>query len=742
LTVVPIAILTAGLALTHIVAREERTLVSLHRLGYVFTLACIISGIIILLQPKRLRNRAVFLAALAAIISALNSVEMTFLHYFNDPAIFVYRHLPRPESQFATISSYLAIFQQYASPFVAVNLLIMVPTFLCFIFVRISSYSSRCCAVALAVAVPICVQLLLSTPTGGSTSSLDHRIMEIDPNISRAPLVAADRRDSFALLDFAYKPRTIVVIINENTSYFLPSSQDANTPLIERLIGLSGGRAGWHIYHNAVTNSSCTDVSVPSILTGSGTHEGLDKLHRMPFIFDIAKARGYKTAFYTSAVLEWANLRTFLSKAQIDSLVSASDIGHPLINDLGIDDIVMMKRFAKFIREEKRDQDLFVVVYTYAMHSPFQNSGDIEFPPDLGSRRSHALFVLETEHRMLFEALRDAGRLDDALIMITADHGHRVNPRKGQAIVPRVEDYSEETLRVPFLIKIPPMLPDEWAAAMRSNAGALVSNIDIAPTIAGLLGARLKGGLSYSGHSLLKSVPENRLSVALSINEWRSWPHAGVALARGTERFICNREVLCEFQRIVPGEEVGIREKERAGKHFLYMNEALKLPMVARNISKIYHQHFGVAWWPREAVRKVSRNDLSFNVDALSPSPPAGSIFLARAGHAPGHIMYGPYWSLPPGRYHGEVSLELAPGGEEGKKVCAVDIYDGQRILGVEDVHAGAMPRVRRVKIPFVVPGNLTSGPYEIRLWCAGEVAATVHDVAFVRSEHTRAARL
>jgi Sulfatase len=569
-------------------------------------------------------------------------------------------------------------------------------------------------------------------------SAIETEALKLDPTIDRESLRAVDRSNSIRLVSNPrFRPRTIVLVLNENTSFFSPSSQDSKISLIDQLVTSSGGPNGWNVYKNAVTNASCTDVSHPSLFTGTGTHESLEKLHQMPFIFDIAKARGYQTVLYTSQTLEWANESIFLSGAKIDHLLSASMTGQPIINDIGIDDIYIMNRLKDFIRE-KADEDLFIVFGNNAMHTPYQHASEITFPPEVNDRRLRGLFVLESAHKMLFDVLRETGRFEDALIIVTADHGDQLDlndtsPPALEAVpeIPRVENYEEEILRIPFLIKEPAGLPEEMSAGLRANQGALVSNLDIAPTLADMLGVGLNKDLEYAGNSLFKKIPDSRISVSTSTNEWRSWARTAIALARKQDRFTCNNEQLCVFHNASRVVDDAMTPSDREVKRLFYMNEALKFPIVAQNISRIYHDRLGIDWSP-PSTWVVKRTSLRSSLeDGPLSRTSDDAILRASAGHPSGHIIYGPYWKLPKGSYRGEITLELGPGGKKDETLCREDIFDGETVLAERDVTGGPENRTRQVEVPFTV-ANKSEKKYEIRLWCSGDAPVTVKRVAFL----------
>ena len=385
----------------------------------------IVVGFLAFWWPGRRPTRILLLVIIAVVCGILNAIDLTFLSWFNQPAFLLYKHLPSPDIRLATLGSFLTYFCQYVPfKFVLLSLLLMAPAFLAIYYIDPISRCSRLAALlvtACTLAAPLAFGHHVPVRKLGA---LEAEALRVDPYIRLRRLQSADRSNALAPLDSPrFKPRTILLVVNENTSYFSKSSQDEQIALIDRLISLSGTQKGWNVFSNAVTNSSCTDVSIPSILTGSGPSESHEKLHQLPFIFDIAKARGYRTAFYTSSTLEWANFSTFFSSAKIDSISTAETIGLPLINDLAIDDIPAMKRLADFIERSRPEEDLFIVAYPQAMHPPRQSMGALVFPPELKDRGKRARFVLESVHKILFDALHASGRFDGALILETGDHG-------------------------------------------------------------------------------------------------------------------------------------------------------------------------------------------------------------------------------------------------------------------------------------------------------------------------------
>jgi hypothetical protein len=88
---------------------------------------------------------------------------------------------------------------------------------------------------------------------------------------------------------------------------------------------------------------------------------------------------------------------------------------------------------------------------------------------------------------------------------------------------------------------------------------------------------------------------------------------------------------------------------------------------------------------------------------------------------------------LPSGQYTGEASLEIGAGGEDGEHLCTMDIYDGAKVLGAQEIRQDSALGARKVVVTFAVPVDAPTKPHEIRLWCSGKVSIAVNRVALVQ---------
>ncbi|MBI2238771.1 MAG: sulfatase [Actinobacteria bacterium] len=188
---------------------------------------------------------------------------------------------------------------------------------------------------------------------------------------------------------------------------------------------------------------------------------------------------------------------------------------------------VITARAVEFIRTAPQDRPFFLEITPTAPHSPWipapRDAGayasmPVAEPPSVGEedvsdkpawirglpelgpavravldqdrRRAYeALRAVDDAVRRVVEALRDRGELEDTVILYLTDNGFSFGEHRW---VGKQCPY-EECIRTPFLVRYP-------GATSRAD-GHLVSNVDVAPTVADLAG--ISPGLPADGRSLV-----------------------------------------------------------------------------------------------------------------------------------------------------------------------------------------------------------------------------------------------
>jgi arylsulfatase A-like enzyme/Flp pilus assembly protein TadD len=140
--------------------------------------------------------------------------------------------------------------------------------------------------------------------------------------------------------------------------------------------------------------------------------------------------------------------------------------------------------------EERPHHPFFLWMHLFDAHQPYSvpAAERVAFP----SAYDAEIAVLDRAVGEVLDELRHQGRLDDTLVVVTADHGESLGEHGEKTHALFIYD---ATVRVPLLLRFPRRLP---AGAVYSGP---VRTVDIVPTVLAALG--LPGGGSTQGRNLL-----------------------------------------------------------------------------------------------------------------------------------------------------------------------------------------------------------------------------------------------
>ena len=128
---------------------------------------------------------------------------------------------------------------------------------------------------------------------------------------------------------------------------------------------------------------------------------------------------------------------------------------------------------------------------------------------DLEALYDGELRYVDAELERLFDSLEARGRLEDTAVVVTADHGEEFMDHGRLGHHPHLYD---ELVHVPLLVWLPPDARESFDVATTGRVSGQVSLLDLAPTVADLLGiepAPRFGGrsaLRESGHPVVSEV--------------------------------------------------------------------------------------------------------------------------------------------------------------------------------------------------------------------------------------------
>ena len=300
-------------------------------------------------------------------------------------------------------------------------------------------------------------------------------------------------------------------------------------------------------FNQALTNSSCTDVSLPSLFSGVGPEESDMKLHDMPLIWDWFKSAGYYTIFASPQKFAFANFDAFILSPGPDTYLSADQfmsLGSFITHNNGLDDIWAAKKTAEKIAQLPKDQPVLLVFFTNATHYPFlQKSTELETQPQFEHPYENSLWIDDISMKVLLDSFQKNRSADNLMVISSADHGeleHHTRP------VSRVASFYDEILAIPFLIKLPVqknLVNEDCAKGFKENAETLVQNLDLLPTVLDLVGFSAATGYralleKFQGRSLCQKVDKKRILVSLNTNNIRQWNPEGFLLAQDSDRLV------------------------------------------------------------------------------------------------------------------------------------------------------------------------------------------------------------
>jgi arylsulfatase len=306
------------------------------------------------------------------------------------------------------------------------------------------------------------------------------------------------------------------------------------TPFIDSLA------AHGTVFHNAYAPSSWTNPSVASLLTSRfQSQHGIvtftsvlaDTELTLP---EVLKTRGYATGFFCANGLISRRMGFAQGYDMYKSiLVKSTDTPRHLwvperATRINGDALTWIDS----VRKTAPAAPLFVYTHYMEPHNPYAPRPEalaqiadgkpapdvprangaaffghtIDMPPDMLSNLIDVydaeVLSLDMALRTYFDELRARGVLDNAVIVITADHGEEF---KEHGLIGHDKTLFEEVVRVPLIVVMP-------GQTERKDVQTVVSLVDIAPTLVQLAGAPLPAafeGLSLVGR--LVRDPNRRL---------------------------------------------------------------------------------------------------------------------------------------------------------------------------------------------------------------------------------------
>jgi hypothetical protein len=219
--------------------------------------------------------------------------------------------------------------------------------------------------------------------------------------------------------------------------------------------------------------------------------------HSAPLLFELAGARGYRTAYVTSQNPNFEDFGAYFRKAGIDTLVTANDLGGMGQEQLGAPDERAIARASEVLRTVKDDTRIFLVLHLSNTHAPYRTDpANLPFQPeskdplsDPAALHNHYKNSIAMQTRMIAGFIRDvraSSAWDNTAIVFLSDHGEQFREHGG---LYHNHSLYEEELRVPgFILAGAHVLSPEQRAGLGSYAGQRTYTADVHETVVDLFG--------------------------------------------------------------------------------------------------------------------------------------------------------------------------------------------------------------------------------------------------------------
>lgn len=341
---------------------------------------------------------------------------------------------------------------------------------------------------------------------------------------SSPPLTPAPPRSSQKL-----PAPDIILVIHESLgrqhlSWYGGDPEQRHTPWLAGRIGHE--RERWFIAPRHFTISTTTHLSVPSIWTGIHTSRSIEERSQAPMLWQWAHSAGYQTILATSQCYSWGEFEAFVDRAPPERFLGCEDFpdAEP-VNDAGIDELDVATSLSTHLADLDPDRPLLLVYNSNALHQPFQTESPRHDITSLrGTDYEQALQVVDEAMRELFETLDTHRTRQERVVVMTADHGERPQPRHR---VPRVESYHDEFARIPAIWRLPRRL--QTTTFKHNLIAHNTSNLDILPTLLGIMGYPHDAfDTTLDGVDLRRTqLDKDRTILVKNVGPARRWHHTG-----------------------------------------------------------------------------------------------------------------------------------------------------------------------------------------------------------------------
>ncbi len=307
--------------------------------------------------------------------------------------------------------------------------------------------------------------------------------------------------------------------------------------------------AGYHAFPKARTNSTATESSVPTILSGIDPGGTSDAYGRATSLWQLGKACGASTFLFSAQSYSFSHFDEYFFDANLDVQKTGEDLSKELVNDRGIDDGIAVDAAIEHLAKLGAQRTFFVgAIHFNATHSPGYPGPGVTIQHrarDDEDQYAAAARYIDKQQRRVMEALDRLGLADSTIVLAASDHGENIGPHHP---IDRLGSFYEECVRVPIWVRVPAAVAaehPEWAAALEAWRERNVQNLDVLPTVVDVLAMEPSASQplpALPGRSLVRMpVGENEVR-GQSTCAYRQWALDGFYLVHDDVKVIVSSD--------------------------------------------------------------------------------------------------------------------------------------------------------------------------------------------------------
>ncbi len=252
------------------------------------------------------------------------------------------------------------------------------------------------------------------------------------------------------------------------------------------------------------------------------------------------KLAGYELALFSSGNEAFDNINLFYPPADFDTYFSHDTCDIKKADCMRMDDRHAVGEFETWLSRRTAGRPFYCGFYLQSTHfnyevpepwfshyqpvPPLYSNGDgiIHIPSDLVPllKNQYDNAMRYSDHWMgrIRAALDRAGELDNSIIVITGDHGEAFMEH---GLARHGVHVWEEMIHVPLIVYVGQQVREPLAASPGARISGTVSHIDVAPTIAGLVG--IERHPSWQGMDVLAPGYTSRDRPIFSVLQLTRW---------------------------------------------------------------------------------------------------------------------------------------------------------------------------------------------------------------------------